>query len=44
MYKRQQGVFILVYVILQRGGRERHAVPWLADDEEPGKAGDCQGY
>lgn len=22
----------------QRGGRERHAVPWLIDDEEPGEA------
>lgn len=34
---------IQVFVFLQRGGRERHAIPRLADDEEPGEAGDCEG-
>lgn len=30
-------VFFFVY-FPQRGGRERHAVPRLIDDEEPGEA------
>ena len=31
-------------VLPQRSGRERHAVPGLPDDEEPGEATECKGY